>query len=73
MRGAIRVVLAVAGLVAIVLGIVYFTVPAGSLPLPDVLGHQGGSPVIHVKHGIAAVLVGFVCWVLSWGMGPSRR
>ena len=72
MRGAIRVVLAVAGLVAIVLGIVYFTVSAGSLPVPDVLGHQVGSPVIHVKHGIAAVLVGLVCWVLSWDTGPSR-
>ena len=72
MRGTIRVVLALAGLVAMALAIIYFTMPAGSLPLPDALGHQVGSQVIHVKHGIAGVLVGLVCWVLSWDMGSSR-
>jgi hypothetical protein len=73
MRGAIRVVLAFVGLMAIGLGVMYFTVPAGSLPLPDALGHQVGSSVVHVKHGVAAVVVGLLCWLLSWDMGPSRQ
>jgi len=65
-------VLAIASLGAVALAVIYFTVPAGSLPLPDALGHQVDSQVIHVKHGIAAVIVGLVCLVLCWDMGPSR-
>jgi hypothetical protein len=72
MRGGIRVVLTVVGVVAVALAVLYFRVPAGSLPLPDALGHQVGSEVIHVKHGIAALLIGLVCWVLAWDIGPSR-
>jgi hypothetical protein len=66
----IRITLAVAGLVAVGLAILYFTVPARSLPLPPALGHDAGSDAIHVKHGIAALVAGIVCWVLSWDMGP---
>jgi hypothetical protein len=72
MRSGIRVALALAGMLSVALAVIYFTVPAGSLPLPDALGHQVGSQVIHVKHGLAAVVVGLVCWVLCWDMGPSR-
>ena len=71
-RSAIRVVLAIVGLGAAALAVIYFTVPAGLLPLPDALGRQAGSQVIHVKHGIAAVIVGLVCLVLCWDMGSSR-
>ena len=70
MRSAIRIVLAIVGLVGVVLAVVYFTIPAGSLPLPDALGHEAGSQAIHVKHGIAALVGGLVCWVLTWDMGP---
>jgi hypothetical protein len=73
MTGAIRIVLALVGLVAIVLAVIYFTVPAGSLPLPDALGHEAGSEAIHVKHAIAALVTGLVCWVLVWDMGPPLR
>ena len=55
------------------LAIIYFMVPAGSLPLPDALGHEAGSQVIHIKHGIAALVAGLVCWVLVWDMGPPLR
>jgi hypothetical protein len=72
MRSAIRVALAIAGLGALALPVMYFTIPAGSLPLPDALGHQVGSQAIHIKHGIAALVLGLVCWVLCWDMGPSR-
>jgi uncharacterized membrane protein HdeD (DUF308 family) len=54
-----------AGLVLIVLAILYFVEPAKSLPgfLP---GHQAGSAHHHVKHGIAALFVGLACLVYAW-------
>ena len=62
----------VAGIVLIVIGIVYFAEPAKSLPgfFP---GHQAGSSHHHVKHGIAAILVGLACFVFAWfRTGPKR-
>lgn len=62
----------VAGIVLIVVSIVYFAEPAGSLPsfFP---GHQAGSSHHHFKHGIAAVLVGLACFVFAWfRSGPKR-
>ncbi|HWB21480.1 MAG TPA: hypothetical protein VG652_01175 [Gaiellaceae bacterium] len=62
----------VAGIVLVVISIVYFAEPAKSLPsfFP---GHQAGSSHHHVKHGIAALLVGFVCFVFAWfRSGPKR-
>jgi hypothetical protein len=64
---------AIIGVVLIALSIVYFTVPAGSLPsiLP---GHQSGSSHVHVKHGIAALLVGLACFVFVWfATGPKHK
>jgi hypothetical protein len=64
---------AVVGVALIALSIVYFTVPAGSLPsiLP---GHEAGSSHIHVKHGLAALFVGLACFVLVWfRTGPKHK
>jgi len=66
-----RMLLGLAGVAAIVLGVMYLTMPAGSLPLPDALGHQAGSSVVHVKHGIAAAIVGIACFGIAWRMGSS--
>ncbi len=60
-----RLVLSLAGIAGIVLAVMYFTMPAASLPLPDALGHQAGSQAVHVKHGVAALLAGLVCLVLA--------
>jgi len=62
----------VAGILFIALGIVYFVEPAKSLPslLP---GHESGSNHHHVKHGIAAVLVGIGCFVFAWFQSGPRR
>ena len=60
------VILAIlAGVVFIIIGIVYFAEPAKSLPgfFP---GHQAGSSHHHTKHGIASVLVGIGCFVFAW-------
>jgi hypothetical protein len=61
-----------AGTVLIVIAIVYWALPAKSLPsfFP---GHQAGSGHHHVKHGIAAFLVGLACLVFAWfRTGPTR-
>jgi hypothetical protein len=68
------VVLAVVlGVVLIVISVIYWVEPAGSLPsfFP---GHQAGSSHHHVKHGIAAFLVGVACLVFAWfNTGPKKR
>jgi len=59
------------GLVFFAIAIVYWAEPAGSLPsfFP---GHTAGSSHHHVKHGIAAFVVGLGCLVFAWFQtGPS--
>jgi divalent metal cation (Fe/Co/Zn/Cd) transporter len=62
----------VVGIVLIVVGIVYFVEPARSLPsfFP---GHEAGSSHHHVKHGLAAFLVGLACLVFAWFRSGPRR
>jgi uncharacterized iron-regulated membrane protein len=59
------VVSLILGLVLIAIGIVYWIEPAHSLPgfFP---GHEAGSNHHHVKHGIAAFLVGLALLALAW-------
>jgi len=62
----------VVGVLLIIVGIVYWVEPARSLPgfFP---GHEAGSAHHHVKHGIAAFLVGVACLVFAWfRTGPKR-
>jgi drug/metabolite transporter (DMT)-like permease len=63
----------VLGIVLIVIAAVYWAEPARSLPsfFP---GHEVGSDHHHVKHGIAAFLVGLACFVFAWfNTGPKKR
>jgi hypothetical protein len=55
-----------------VIAIVYWSEPAKSLPdfFP---GHQSGSAHHHVKHGIAAFLLGIGCFVLAWFRSGEKR
>lgn len=55
----------VVGVVLIVVAGIYWVEPAKSLPsfFP---GHEAGSGHHHVKHGIAALLVGLACLVFAW-------
>ncbi len=62
----------VLGAALIVIAIVYFAEPAGSLPsfFP---GHQAGSSHHHAKHGIASLLVGLAVLVFAWfRTGPKK-
>ncbi len=63
----------VLGVVLIVIAVIYWVEPASSLPsfFP---GHQAGSSHHHVKHGIAAFLVGLACFAFAWFQtGPKRK
>lgn len=70
----IIVVLAVvAGLAVLVVAGIYFADTAESLPsfFP---GHQAGSTTHHIKHGIAAVVVGLALFAFAWfASGPRKR
>ena len=67
----IRSSLVVVGLIFIAIACVYWFVPAGSLP-GFVPGFEAGSPRIHLKHGIVALAVAAVCFILAWFMGRSQ-
>jgi len=62
----------VVGIALIAIAAIYWAEPAKSLPgfFP---GHESGSGHHHVKHGIAAFLVGLACLVFAWfRTGPNR-
>jgi hypothetical protein len=62
----------VAGLALFVIAGIYFAEPAKSLPsfFP---GHAAGSTTHHVKHGVAAVVVGLALIVFAWfATGPRK-
>ncbi|MBV8258236.1 MAG: hypothetical protein JOZ56_06375 [Actinobacteria bacterium] len=62
----------VLGVLLIVVAAIYWAEPARSLPsfFP---GHENGSTHHHVKHGIAAFLVGLACFAFAWfNTGPKK-
>jgi hypothetical protein len=56
------------GILAIIVAIVYFVVPADSLPtfMP---GYEAGSAHIHVKHAVGSSAVGVVLLAIGWFIG----
>ena len=68
----INVLLVLAGAVLILIALVYWIEPAKSLPslMP---GHEAGSDHHHVKHGLAALLLGIGAFVLAWFRTGPRR
>jgi uncharacterized membrane protein HdeD (DUF308 family) len=64
-RRLLAILALVLGIALIVVAIVYWAEPAKSLPgfFP---GHEAGSNHHHVKHGIAAFVVGLACFVFAW-------
>ncbi|HVW66311.1 MAG TPA: hypothetical protein VHA78_01110 [Candidatus Peribacteraceae bacterium] len=65
MKSPLAILAIVIGLLFIALGVYYFMTPAGSLPsyLP---GFESGSTHVHLKHGIAAVVLGLACFIFAW-------
>ena len=73
-RKLLAILAVVLGIVLIAIAAVYWAEPAKSLPsfFP---GHEAGSTHHHVKHGIAAFLLGIACFVFAWFNtgGPRTR
>ena len=63
----LTVVLAIIGLICILVAIIYFTVPAKSLP-SFIPGRAAKSHLHHNRRGIAALVVGFLFFI---GAGVS--
>ena len=65
-----KLVLTVLGIVLLIVGAVYFVMPADQLPgfFP---GHEAGVTRIHAKHGIVAGVAGLV--LLAAGVWLGRR
>lgn len=55
----------IVGFALIGLAALYWSTPAGSLPA-YIPGYAAGSTTIHIKHGIASLLLGLGAWVLAW-------
>jgi hypothetical protein len=64
-RHILAAVAAVIGLALIVVAVIYWVEPAHALPgfFP---GHESGSDTHHVKHGIAAFVVGLALIAFAW-------
>lgn len=53
------------GIIFVVIAVYYWITPAGSLPA-FVPGFEAGSTSIHLKHGIASLLLGLALFVFAW-------
>jgi hypothetical protein len=74
-RPALIVPAVLVGLVLLALAVLYFVDSASSLP-SFIPGHEAGSSHHHVKHGIAAALLGIGCLIFAWfqtGGGQRQR
>ena len=66
-----RAVAVILGLAFAAIAVVYWTMPAGSLP-SFVPGYEAGATLVHVKHGIAAAAAAVLCFAFGWYAGGSR-
>jgi len=68
---AVSWIAAIVGIALVALAIMYWVEPAGSLP-GFIPGHTDGSAHHHVKHGIAAFLLGAALLILVWFRTGNR-
>lgn len=71
-RRALAFIVVVVGVLALAVGVIYLTVPAGSLPsfFP---GHLAGVTNKHTNRGGAAIIVGVVMVVIAMFLGRGSR
>jgi hypothetical protein len=69
---ALALLAAIVGLLLIAMAAVYWIEPAKNLPgfFP---GHEAGSSHHHVKHGIAAFVLGLAVLVFAWFQSGRAR
>ncbi|MGA2816751.1 MAG: hypothetical protein ABSE67_10715 [Xanthobacteraceae bacterium] len=58
-------------IICIIAAVMYFVMPAGSLPtfMP---GYEAGSAHIHMKHAIIAIVAAIVLFLIAWLIGRRR-
>jgi hypothetical protein len=63
-----RVLAYVLAIICVVAAVIYFVMPAGSLPtfMP---GYEAGSTHIHAKHAIIAAAAAVVLFLIGWFAG----
>ena len=63
-----RAIAYILAIICIIAAVMYFVMPAGQLPtfMP---GYSAGSPLIHMKHAIAAAVAAVVLFGIGWFMG----
>ena len=72
-RPALIIPAVILGLALLALAVIYFVDSADALP-SFIPGHKAGSAHHHIKHGIAAGLLGIACLVFAWFQtGPTAR
>ncbi len=59
-------------ILCLIAAVMYFAMPAGSLPtfMP---GYMAGSDHIHIKRAAIAAVVAIVLFLIGWFLGRSRR
>jgi hypothetical protein len=72
-RPALIIPAVIIGLALLALAVLYFVDSASSLP-SFIPGHKAGSTHHHIKHGIAAGLLGIAGLIFAWFQtGPTAR
>jgi len=58
-------------IICIIAAVMYFVMPAGSLPtfMP---GYEAGSVHVHVKHAIIAIVAAVILFLIGWLIGRRR-
>jgi hypothetical protein len=59
-------------IICVIVAVMYFVMPAGSLPtfMP---GYEAGSAHMHMKHAVAAAIAAVILFLLGWFVGRSGR
>ena len=72
MNKPLVIVLSVLGLLFLALAFFYWFTPAGLLPhyLP---GYEAGVSAVHVKHGLAALIVALALFVFAWFESGKKK
>ena len=62
----------VVGVICLGFAVLYWTTPAGALPswLP---GFILGSAEIHVKHGVAALIIALAAFIFAWFSSGKKK
>jgi len=66
-----RMLAYVLAIICVIAAVIYFVMPAGSLPtfMP---GYEAGSQHVHMKHAVLAAVAAIVLFLIGWFVGRAR-